>query len=89
MRRAVDPAAWLALVLLLGAVLFPALFLGRVVAPETTLKNVPPWRLQWGPAPSPQAPVQRTFSPMPIATTSADRMNRFTVAPLPARVRGP
>jgi hypothetical protein len=55
MRRAVDPAAWLALVLLLGAVLFPALFLGRVVAPETTLKNVPPWRLQWGPAPSPQA----------------------------------
>ena len=55
MRRTVDPAAWIGLVLLLAAVLFPALFLGRVVAPDVTLKNVPPWRAQWGPTPAPPA----------------------------------
>jgi len=54
-RRLHDPAPWIAFVLLLGAVLFPALLLGRVVAPDVTLKNVPPWRVQWGPTPLPPA----------------------------------
>lgn len=55
MRRTVEPAAWIGLLLLLAAVLFPALLLGRVVAPDVTLKNVPPWRVQWGPTPAPPA----------------------------------
>ena len=55
MRRPYDPAVWIAFVLLLGAVLFPALLLGRVVAPDVTLKYVPPWRVQWGPTPLPPA----------------------------------
>lgn len=41
---------------LLVVLLYPALVLDRVVAPEASLKSVPPWSQQWGPLPAP-APV--------------------------------
>jgi len=41
------------LLVLLVAVFYPALVLGRRVAPEVALKGVPPWRQEWGPNPEP------------------------------------
>ncbi len=43
----------LVLLILLAAMLYPALVLGLRVAPEVSLKSAAPWRLQWGPHPSP------------------------------------
>jgi hypothetical protein len=41
------------ILVLLTVMLYPALFLGLRVAPEASLRSVPPWRLQWGPHPEP------------------------------------
>ena len=35
------------------ALLYPALFLGYRVAPEASLRNLPPWQSLWGPYPNP------------------------------------
>lgn len=42
-------------VLLLFALLYPALVLDHRVAPEASLKSAPPWRELWGPYPAPSA----------------------------------
>jgi hypothetical protein len=44
------------LVLLVG-VFYPALMLGRRLAPESSLRSVAPWRQEWGPNPEPRARV--------------------------------
>jgi len=41
------------LLALLLLTFYPALMLGRRVAPESSLRSVPPWRHEWGPSPDP------------------------------------
>ncbi|MCU0292456.1 MAG: hypothetical protein MUF10_10800 [Thermoanaerobaculaceae bacterium] len=53
MRTRSSPAAWVILTTVLVGVLYPALVLHRVVAPEASLRGQAPWRAQWGPFPSP------------------------------------
>jgi hypothetical protein len=43
----------LVLLALLAALLYPALVLNLRIAPEASLRGLPPWRIQWGPAPKP------------------------------------
>ncbi|HPS79645.1 MAG TPA: hypothetical protein PLS53_15920 [Thermoanaerobaculaceae bacterium] len=57
MHKGSTPAAWVILTALLAGVLYPALALHHVVAPEASLRGQAPWRVQWGPFPSP-APEQ-------------------------------
>lgn len=52
-RTRSSPAAWVILTVVLVGVLYPALALHRVVAPEVSLRGQAPWRVQWGPFPSP------------------------------------
>lgn len=52
-RTRSSPAAWVILTAVLVGVLYPALVLHRVVAPEVSLRGQAPWRAQWGPFPSP------------------------------------
>lgn len=54
MRPRPSAAVWLVLLTLLLGVLYPALVLDRVVAPEVSLRGQAPWRLQWGPFPAQQ-----------------------------------
>lgn len=54
------------LLALLAIVLYPAIFMGSRVAPESSLRGTPPWRAQWGPHPQPQPSairVARTLAP--------------------------
>ncbi len=41
------------LLVILVLTFYPALMLGRRVAPEASLRSVPPWRHEWGPSPDP------------------------------------
>ena len=43
----------LVLLALLAALLYPALVLNLRIAPEASLRGLPPWRMQWGPVPKP------------------------------------
>lgn len=52
-NRSSASAGLIALLVVLVVGLYPALFLARVVAPEASLKGVPPWRQEWGPSPAP------------------------------------
>ena len=49
MRRDDAGPALLTILVLLVALLYPTLFLGRRLAPEAALRATPPWRQQWGP----------------------------------------
>ncbi len=53
MRSRPSAATCLALLVLLVGMLYPALVLRRVVAPEVSLRGQAPWRVQWGPFPAP------------------------------------
>ncbi|MFH1177422.1 MAG: hypothetical protein V1750_08440 [Acidobacteriota bacterium] len=53
MRRDPRAVALFVLLVLLVAAMYPALALERRVAPESSLRSVAPWRLHWGPHPSP------------------------------------
>ncbi|HPC82133.1 MAG TPA: hypothetical protein P5234_01605 [Thermoanaerobaculaceae bacterium] len=54
MRSRPSAAIWLVLLILLAGMLYPALVLRRVVAPEASLRGQAPWRVQWGPFPAPR-----------------------------------
>ena len=45
------------LLVLLAGMFYPALMLGRRLAPEASLRSVAPWRQEWGPNPEPRARV--------------------------------
>ena len=45
------------LLVLLAGMFYPALMLGRRLAPEASLRSAPPWRQEWGPNPEPRARV--------------------------------
>ncbi len=45
------------LLVLLAIAFYPALMLGRRLAPEASLRSASPWRLEWGPTPDPSPRV--------------------------------
>ncbi len=53
MQRRPEYAALVVLCATLLAALYPAFMLGRVVAPEASLRSLPPWRAESGPMPAP------------------------------------
>ena len=63
-RTRSSAAAWVVLVAVLVGVLYPALAMNRVVAPEASLRGQAPWRSQWGPFPSPAEEQVRAATEM-------------------------
>lgn len=64
------------LLILLAGMLYPALALRRVVAPETSLRGRAPWRAQWGPFPAPPPEQVRAATELGARLTLLERDTR-------------